>query len=79
MPVLDYGPKVTIPGMGSDVDEEQDTPHPGDSSDTNVAHRHDKMAYREDLGRLECACHACGCGDSTACIRKKCSCCTVSK
>jgi hypothetical protein len=79
MPVVGTGPKVVEPGVGSDVEEERATPHPGDSTDADIAHRFDRTSFREDLGRRECACEGCACADSTACIRKACGCCTVSK
>jgi hypothetical protein len=79
MPVIGTGPRNVELGMGSDVDQEKEVSHPGDPSDSNVVHRHDKTSFRQDLERLECACDVCTCGDITACIHKKCGCCTVSK
>jgi hypothetical protein len=59
--------------------QEKETQNPVDSTDARVAHRFDKMSYREDLGRLECSCDTCKCGDSKGCIEKKCKCCTISE
>lgn len=69
----------TLYAMGRDVEQEKETQRPGDSIDARVVHRFDKMSYREDLGKLECTCDICQCGDSKICIEKKCRCCTVSE
>jgi hypothetical protein len=73
-----YGRRDVEPGMMSEDDDEKETSHLGDSSDASVVHRFDKTSYRQDLGKRQCACDACECGDSAICIRKRCSCCTVS-
>lgn len=79
MTVVGSGPRLEEPGMGSAIAEEKETPHPGDSRVAKVVHRFDKMSYREDIGRRECDCDGCKCGDSSACIEKRCRCCTVSQ
>lgn len=78
MGVVGSGSRVVERGMGSEIVEDKETRPIGDSSDANAVHRFDKMTYRQELGKLQCACDACGCGDSSACIKKRCSCCTVS-
>lgn len=71
------GPTRVELGMGSDVANERGTSHPGDSSDVKVVHRFDKTSYHVDIGKLQCSCEACDCGDNALCIEKRCLCCTV--
>ena len=69
----------TLYAVGSAPTQEKETQNQVDSTDARVAHRFDKMSYRADLGRLECSCDICKCGDSKGCIEKKCNCCTTSE
>lgn len=76
-PVISSFKRPLEEGLGSDVADERTTPRHGDASDAHVMHRFDKTAYRQDLGRRECACEECKCGDTPACIVKRCSCCVI--
>ena len=75
---ITYPRREVEPGMGSDVGDEKETPHPGDSSDAKAVHRFDKTSFRQDLGKRECSCDGCACRNTTVCLGKKCKCCTVS-
>ena len=68
----------TLYGTGSDREKEREISLPDDSTGPRVVHRFDKTSFREDIGKRECSCVQCECGDTTACIGKRCECCTVS-